>query len=647
MATELGKAYVQIVPSARGISGSMTTALAPAAATAGTKAGTTVSKNMGQRISAVGKSFIAGGAIATAISAPIIRGIKDSLAAYEQQETAETKLEEIYKSRMGVSKKAAQATMEVASALQKEGVIGDEVTLSGAQQLATFAKYPGTVDTLLPAMDNLLAQQKGVNATSEDAVNIGNLMGKVMQGQTGALKRVGVSFTDAQEKVLKYGTEEEKAAMLAEVINDNVGNMNKALADTPAGKMKQLSNSLGDIKEGIGAALAPVMADLAKWVSETFVPAFEKLVGFLQKHPIFTKILLAITGILAVGGPIMMLLGSIMMVAPAIGAAFSALMGPIGLVIAAIAAAVAIGIALYKNWDTVKAWLVTIWEGIKSAAETVWEAIKQFFIGWLTFYLNIYKTIFNAIKTVVLTVWNAIKTAATTVWNGIKTAIINPIKAAWTWLTTTFNNIKIMMRKKMMEIKMYTAMIWQRIKDAITAPIRKVREWLSAAWSAIRERAKNGFQRIKDAIVAPIEKARDLIKGIIDKIKSFFSFDFKLPNIKLPHIYVDPRGWNIGDIFDGVIPSLGIDWYAKGGIMKRPTLFGGGEAGSEAIVPLDPFWNRMDNMADSIVNGFASISAAGAGGHGDIHLDVYMYPNGPKMMEETVKMYDKGKKILG
>ena len=71
-------------------------------------------------------------------------------------------------------------------------------------------------------MNNLLAQQKGLNATQTDAVNIGNLMGKVMQGQTSALTRVGISFTAAQEEVLKYGNEQEKAAMLAQVITDNV-----------------------------------------------------------------------------------------------------------------------------------------------------------------------------------------------------------------------------------------------------------------------------------------------------------------------------------------------------------------------------------------------------------------------------------------
>ena len=591
--TELGKAYVQIVPSAQGISGSMTAALKPGATAAGKSAGTTVAKNMGSRINAVGKNFIKGGAIATAVSVPIINGIKDAMAAYSVQETAETKLTEIYKSRMGATEGAAKATMELASALQKEGVIGDEVTISGAQQLATFAKYPETVNALLPAMDNLLAQQKGVNATTDDAVNIGNLMGKVLQGQTGALKRVGVSFTAAQEEVLKYGTEEEKAAMLAEVINSNVGEMNKALADTPAGKMQQLSNSLGDIKEGIGAALAPVLADLAVWVSEKFVPAFEKLVGFMQAHPIFAKIAIAITGILAVGGPLLMMLGSILMVAPAIGAAFTALAGPIGIVVAAIAAAIAIGVALYKNWDKVKAVLLKIWEGIKAGAMAVFNALKAYFL----FVINIYKTIFK------------------TAFSVIKNYIVAPIKNAVKSVKLFFGNLKLSTVQKLNELR-----------------------------NGVRDR----FAAIKEAMLAPIQKARDVIKGIIDKIKSFFNFNISLPHIKLPHFSIQPSGWSIGDLLDGSIPSLGIDWYAKGAMFNRPTIAGVGDVrGGEAAVPLDPFWNRMDAMADSIINGVATVAAAGAGAGGDIVIPVYLYPSGPKMMEETVKMYDKGKKILG
>ena len=533
MATDLGKAYVQIVPSAEGISGKISNALAPGAAEAGDQAGATVSKSMGNKISAMGGKFIKAGAIATGISVPIIKGFQDALSAYETQATAESKLTEIYKTRMGVSDKAAKSTMNLASKLQQQGVIGDEVAISGAQQLATFAKYPDTINTLLPSMENLLAQQKGVNASTDDAVNIGNLMGKVMQGQTGALKRVGISFTDAQEEVLKYGTEQERAAMLAEVITSNVGNMNETLANTPSGQIQQMKNTLGDMKEEIGAALAPAVSKLAQYVSDKVLPVVEKIIKFIQDHPIIGKIALAITGLLAVGGPLLMLLGSIMTIAPILGGAFAALAGPVGIVIGVLAGLVLAGIAVYKNWDKIKA-----------------------FAG--------------------------------------------------------------------------------KVKDAVIRAFTKLKNTLAGV-----------FKAIGSAMIAPFKKAWEFIKAVVAKIKKIFTFKVSLPKIKLPHFKVDPPGWKLSDLLKGSIPSLGIDWYAKGCIVDRPTVLGAGDVrGGEGIVPLNPFWAKLDQMADNIVSGVATVAAAGGGG-GDIVIENYMFKNGPQMGETIVKSYDVYKKRLG
>ena len=77
-----------------------------------------------------------------------------------------------------------------------------------------------------------------------------------------------------------------------------------------------------------------------------------------------------------------------------------------------------------------------------------------------------------------------------------------------------------------------------------------------------------------------------LIGGVIDAFKSLFSFKFELPHIPLPHFAVNPPGWQLGDLLKGQLPSLGIEWYAKGGIVDGATLIGAGEAGPEAIVPL-------------------------------------------------------------
>lgn len=177
-------------------------------------------------------------------------------AAYAVQEEAELKLATVMRQRMNASDEEVNSIKQLASEQQKIGVVGDEVQLAGAQQVATFLENKKSIEELLPAMNNLAVQQNGLNVTSENMVNIGNMVGKVMQGQTGALRRVGISFTDAQEKALKYGSELDRAKTLAQVITDNVGDMNAQLAKTNAGKAKQMANNFGDWQEEIGKVVS-------------------------------------------------------------------------------------------------------------------------------------------------------------------------------------------------------------------------------------------------------------------------------------------------------------------------------------------------------------------------------------------------------
>lgn len=183
-------------------------------------------------------------------------------SSYAVQERAEVQLQTVMKQRMGASDAEVESIKRLASAQQDMGVIGDEVQLMGAQQVATFLNEKESIETLLPALNDLLAQQKGLNATSEDAVGIGNLLGKAMQGQTSVLTRVGITFSAAEEQVMKFGTESQRAAMLAQVITNNVGHMNAELAKTDIGRQKQLENSLGDIKEALGQLVQPAQRAL-------------------------------------------------------------------------------------------------------------------------------------------------------------------------------------------------------------------------------------------------------------------------------------------------------------------------------------------------------------------------------------------------
>lgn len=175
--------------------------------------------------------------------------------AFEAAAVANTKLKTIMEQRMNATAEDVKGVKDVISAQKELGVVSGSVQVAGAQQIGTFATQASTLRTLVPAMNNLLAQQKGVSATQEDAVAVGNLFGKALQGQATALRRVGITFSAAEEKMLKHGTESERAALLARIITNNVGEMNKKLAATPTGQMKQLQMTIGGIKAKIGEAL--------------------------------------------------------------------------------------------------------------------------------------------------------------------------------------------------------------------------------------------------------------------------------------------------------------------------------------------------------------------------------------------------------
>lgn len=196
------------------------------------------------------------------------------IAGYNAQIEAEAKLEKVMRNTMGAGKAELQSILQLTAAQQKLGVVGDEVQLAGAQELGTYLTKTASLKTLIPVMNDMLAQQYGLNATQEQAVTIGSMLGKVMDGQVGALSRYGYRFDEAQEKVLKFGTEEQRVATLAEVVESAVGGVNQQLALTDAGRAKQLANNWGDFKEQIGG--------LAQQLGSQLIPVASKAVATVQ-----------------------------------------------------------------------------------------------------------------------------------------------------------------------------------------------------------------------------------------------------------------------------------------------------------------------------------------------------------------------------
>ena len=322
--------------------------------------------------------------------------IGDLAKSYQQQEVVETQLTTVMRQRMDATDEEIASIKKLAEEQQKLGVVGDEVQLAGAQQVATFLTQKSSIETLLPAMNNLLAQQNGVNATTTDAIGIANLMGKAMQGQVSALTRVGITFSEAEAQVLKYGTESERAAVLAQVITNNVGDMNAQLAATDTGKQAQLANKLGDIKERLGelangampfvtitsstiTALASITT-LAGGIKTLTTTVYASVKAFALSTAAVVKNKVATLAAAVAQKTVAIATKAWTAVQKVLNLVLSA--NPIGIVITAIGGLVAALVAAYNNSEDFRNICNQVWAVIKPLADAIMGSLVKAF-QWL------------------------------------------------------------------------------------------------------------------------------------------------------------------------------------------------------------------------------------------------------------------------
>ena len=265
--------------------------------------------------------------------------------------------------------------------------------------------------------------------------------------------------------------------------------------------------------------------------------------------------------------------------APVFETAFSVVSSILGTVLDVITGLLDVFIGLFTgNWEQ-------LWTGVKEIAEGIWNGISNFISTILGVIHSVFSTVWNAIKGTVTTVLNAISTFITNIFNGIKTTA-----------TTIWNAIKTAI-----------STVVDGIRSKISSVFESVKSTVSSIFEGIRSTAVSVWNGIKSAITTPIEAARDKVKSVVDAIKGFFSgLKLELPHIKLPHFKVS----GTLSISPPSVPHLSIDWYKKGGIMTRPTIFGmngsslmaGGEAGREAILPLSGFYKQLEAMLTEKMN---------------------------------------------
>lgn len=525
--------------------------------------GTSASGKFSSGISAAGNSLssLAKKAVGAATAYVGFRQTKDFLTdcvtGVMELERANTRLETLMMNVSGTTKAQVKDLIEYGDALELCTTIEGDATMAGASQLATFQLSADTIKTLLPAFQDLAVAQYGVNVSQEQMINSGNLIGKVMNGSVGALTKAGVSFTAEQEKILKMGTESEKAAALVEVLGKNFGGLAQQMAQTDEGRIRQLKNAWGSVKDEVGFAVLPAVSGLVQYLSSNIPNIREKVTSSIEKIKPIAADLWEKTksGAKTVGNMISWVKDNWAWLEPVIGGVVGAIIAyktavsiatgvqwalnaamnanPIGLIITAIGALIGIGIVVYKNWAQISAWFVGIWNKIKDGALLCWDGIKGFFLSAGAWFVGL---------------WNGIKDTAISLWEGIK----NVFSAVGEWFGSVFLSARDAVYNAFSNIVGFFQNIWNTIKSMFSSIGTAIADGISGAF--------------KSVINGVIRFAGKLINGFIKSINWAIDVINNIPGVNITKL-----------------ASVNLPMLANGGVIRHPGSVLVGERGPEVL----------------------------------------------------------------
>lgn len=183
----------------------------------------------------------------------------DLASGFIEDQTNLAKLGQAMRNTMGATKEQIDSIDALCEAQERSGVTSKGAQLAGAQELATYLELSSSLETLIPVLNDMAAQQLGVGASGESVAQIASMLGKVMNGQTEALSRYGYKFDEAQKYILQFGDETERAAVLADVVSESVGGMSQALRDTAEGALFAAQTQTDSLKDAFGSLAARIM----------------------------------------------------------------------------------------------------------------------------------------------------------------------------------------------------------------------------------------------------------------------------------------------------------------------------------------------------------------------------------------------------
>lgn len=405
---------------------------------------------------------------------------------------------------------------------------------------------------------------------------------------------------------------------------------------------------------------------------------------------------------------------------------------PIILIVTLIAGLIAAGVALYKNWDTVKEKLSALWNDIKkkfddiknvifnafteakkavsdklnemkdavlenpivqvsgqvfgavggvvdsvmtAAVDTTkeklgnmktayeengggiqgivaagWEGIKGFHEAGFTFVDNLTGGKLTELQSKFSEKINAVKEDWKSKFANIKDTATNMMETAKNNVSAKLDNMKAAYNEKGGGIRGVANVVFTGVKEIIGSAMDRantltggkldaIRSSFSSKLEAARSTVSSVMDGIRNAFTSKMDLAKSAVSGAIDKIKGFFNFSWSLPKLKMPH----PKISGKFSLNPPQVPSFSIDWYKTGGIMNSPTIFGmngstflaGGEpeTGGEAILPLAPFYTRLNAILDKRLEAVERMQT--------IYVENHTYIDGEEVASRTETKVDE------
>lgn len=451
--------------------------------------------------------------------------LKQSIDAAKEKLKADKLLEANLKRTNNYSIDKINSLKDEAGALQDLGVIGDDVIVAGAGQLAMYKLSHDQIKKTMPVLGDMIAKEKGFNATQEDSIAMADAIGKAVSGKTKGLLKYGVELTAAEEKVFKTMKAEKRLDFIVKKVNKSIGGTNKALRETDEGKIVSAQGAFGDMQAEVGKKLMPYLGKLAEWFHSKIPGIQDLILGTADKvEQLIIKVDPYIT-------QIKQLFGSLWdRGKPALEEFKNILLEGAGQVIN-------IAQSIIDNWDRISPIVYTV-VGALAAYKTVMFISSTYTLAMV-----------GAMK--LKTIWDGIQAARTKGLTIQQIALnmamnANPIGLVITAVAALVG-IGWMLYKNWDIVKAKTLQLWEMLDNN---PIGRVIKWFIKFGNPIGQAInlflwlkeniydnwdviKNKFIPILEMIKNPVDTAKNAIGGLIDKLKFWNNTEIKDKTINI------------------------------------------------------------------------------------------------------------------